>query len=104
MTGEWAAYHGIGTEFHGGHAIVTHSAGEYARGDAHVNSAESYFALLKRGVMGSFHHISKEHLDRYCDEFSFRWDYRSINDSARTEIAIRQTKGRRLSYRWPDKT
>jgi hypothetical protein len=54
MTDEWAAYHGIGTEFDGGHEIVTHSAGEYARGDAHVNSAESYFALLKRGVIGAF--------------------------------------------------
>jgi hypothetical protein len=42
------------------------------------------------GVIGSFHHISKEHLDRYCDEFSFRWDYRSISDSDRTEIALQQ--------------
>jgi transposase-like protein len=99
MTDEWAAYHGIGTEFDGGHEIVTHSAGEYARGDAHVNSAESYFALLKRGVIGSFHHISKQHLDRYCDEFSFRWDYRSTSDAERTEVAIRQTQGRRLTYR-----
>jgi transposase-like protein len=104
MTDEWPAYRGIGAEFEGGHETVNHGAGEYARDSAHVNTAESYFALLKRGVMGSFHHISKEHLDRYCDEFSFRWDYRSINDSARTEIAIWQTKGRRLSYRWPDKT
>jgi transposase-like protein len=103
MTDEWSSYRGIGAEFVGGHEIVTHSAGEYARGDTHVNTAESYFALLKRGVIGSFHHISKQHLDRYCDEFSFRWDHRSINDSPRTEIAIRQTKGRRLSYRWPDK-
>jgi transposase-like protein len=99
MTDEWAAYHGIGIEYQGGHEIVTHSAGEYARGDAHVNSAESYFALLKRGVIGSFHHISKQHLDRYCEEFSFRWDHRSITDADRTEIAIRQTQGRRLTYR-----
>jgi transposase-like protein len=99
MTDEWAAYHGIGTEFRGGHEVVTHSAGEYARGDAHVNSAESYFALLKRGVMGSFHHISKQHLDRYCDEFSFRWDHRFTTDAERTEVAIRQTQGRRLTYR-----
>jgi transposase-like protein len=101
MTDEWSSYRGIGAEFKGGHEIVTHSAGEYARGDAHVNTAESFFALLKRGVVGSFHHISKQHLDRYCSEFSFRWDHRSIADSARTEIAIRQGKGRRLSYRWP---
>jgi ISXO2-like transposase domain len=76
---------------------------DYPRGGAHVNTAESYFALLKRGVVGSFHHVSKEHLDRYCDEFSFRWDHRSITDSARTEIAIRQTEGKRLSYKAPIK-
>jgi transposase-like protein len=101
MTDEWAAYRGIGSEFAGGHEVVTHSAGEYARGDATTNTAESFFALLKRGVMGSFHSISKQHLDRYCDEFSFRWDYRRINDSDRTAIAIRQAEGKRLSYRWP---
>ena len=101
MTDEWAAYRGIGDEFEGGHEVVTHSAGEYARGDASTNTVESYFALLKRGVMGSFHHISKQHLDRYCDEFSFRWNYRSTTDSERTEVAIRQTTGKRLTYKQP---
>jgi transposase-like protein len=104
MTDSWRGYITIGREFAGGHERVDHGTGEYARGDAHVNTAESFFALLKRGIVGSFHHVSPEHLHRYCDEFSFRWDHRSIDDSARTEIAIRQTKGRRLSYRWPDKT
>jgi transposase-like protein len=101
MTDELTSYRGIGMEYRWGHFTVNHSAGEYATGGAHVNTAESFFALLKRGVVGSFHHISKEHLDRYCDEFSFRWDHRSITDSARTEIALRQTKGKRLSYRQP---
>jgi hypothetical protein len=49
--------------------------------------------------MGSFHHISKQHLDRYCDEFSFRWDHRSITDSKRAEIAIQGAEGKRLTYR-----
>ena len=101
MTDEWAAYRGIGAEFKGGHEVVTHSAGEYARGDAHTNTLESFFALLKRDVIGSFHHVSKQHLDGYCAEFSFRWDHRSINDSQRTEIAIQMTHGKRLSYRRP---
>jgi transposase-like protein len=103
MTDSWRGYITIGREFAGGHERVDHGTGEYARGDAHVNTAESFFALLKRGIFGSFHHVSPEHLHRYCDEFSFRWDYRSINDSDRTKIAIRQARGRRLSYRWPDK-
>lgn len=101
MTDAWRGYIMVGREFAGGHHRVDHGAGEYARGEAHVNTAESFFALLKRGIGGSFHHVSPEHLHRYCDEFSFRWDYRSINDSARTEIAIQQTKGKRLSYRQP---
>jgi transposase-like protein len=102
ITDEWSAYRGIGSEFEGGHETVDHSAGEYARDDgAHVNTAESYFALLKRGVIGSFHHVSKQHLDRYCDEFSFRWDHRSIGDSPRTEIAIRRAKGKRLQFKKP---
>ena len=83
---------------------VDHGAGEYARGEAHVSTAELFFALLKRGIVGSFHHVSPEHLHRYCDEFSFRWDYRSITDSDRTEIAIQQTKGKRLSYRQPTRS
>jgi transposase-like protein len=101
MTDEWPAYRGIGTEFDGGHLAVNHGQGEYARGDAHVNTAESVFALLKRGVMGSFRHISKQHLDRYCDEFSFRWDHRKMNDSDRTAEAIKASEGKRLMYREP---
>jgi transposase-like protein len=99
MTDEWRSYHGIGAEFEGGHERVSHSAGEYARGDAHVNTAESYFALLKRGIAGSFHHVSEEHLQRYCDEFSFRWDRRSIDDTIRAAQAIKAGEGKRLTYR-----
>lgn len=46
--------------------------GEYARGNVHTNTAESWFALLKRGVYGTFHHVSDQHLDRYVAEFAFR--------------------------------
>jgi hypothetical protein len=101
MINEWRGYITVGREFEGGHHRVAHGAGEYARGSAHVNTAESFFALLKRGIYGSFDHVSPEHLHRYCDEFSFRWDYRSITDSQRTEIAIRNTDGKRLMYRTP---
>jgi transposase-like protein len=62
MTDSWRGYITIGREFAGGHERVDHGTGEYARGDAHVNTAESFFALLKRGIVGSFHHVSPEHL------------------------------------------
>lgn len=86
-------------EFEGGHHTVNHGQGEYERDGAHVNTAESYFALLKRGVYGSFHHVSKKHLHRYCDEFSFRWNYRKATDGERTLAALRGAEGKRLAYR-----
>jgi ISXO2-like transposase domain len=58
MTDAWRGYITVGREFAGGHHRVDHGAGEYARGKAHVNTAESFFALLKRGIVGSFHHVS----------------------------------------------
>jgi len=99
MTDEWKSYIGIGKLFTGGHRIVNHGKGEYVNGDVSTNSVESYFALLKRGVHGTFHHISKHHLPKYCDEFSFRWNYRKTNDGMRTEEAVKGIKGKRLMYR-----
>jgi transposase-like protein len=101
MTDEWKSYRGIGKHFEGGHHRVNHSKGEYARGDVHTNTVEGYFALLKRGINGSFHHVSKQHLARYCDEFSFRWNHRAETDSDRTKAAIKLAEGRRLTYRTP---
>jgi hypothetical protein len=99
MTDEWPAYSGIGKEFNGGHEVVMHSNGEYVRGNISTNTVESYFALLKRGIHGAFHHVSKNHLHRYCDEFSFRWNHRKVNDAKRVIAAIRNSEGKRLSYK-----
>ncbi|MDO8684159.1 MAG: IS1595 family transposase [Armatimonadota bacterium] len=99
VTDEWTAYNGISKHFAGGHHTVNHGAGEYARGDISTNTAESYFALLKRGVNGVFHHISKQHLHRYCGEFDFRWNYRGVTDGERTVEAVKGMVGKRLVYR-----
>jgi hypothetical protein len=90
---------GIGKDFSGGHETVNHGDAEFLRGFVYTNTAESYFALLKRGVMGIFHYISAFHLHRYCDEFSFRWNYRKVNDGERAIAVIRGVKGKRLSYK-----
>ena len=82
-----------------GALFVKHADGEYVRGSVHVSSCEAFFALLKRGVHGTFHHVSKQHLYRYCDEFSFRWNHRDVNDGERMLAAIRGTEGKRLTYR-----
>jgi transposase-like protein len=99
MTDSWRGYITVGREFAECHERVDHGAGEYVQGDAHVNTAESVFALLKRGIVGSFHHVSPEHLPRYCDEFSFRWNRRDIDDTTRAVQAIKAGEGKRLTYR-----
>lgn len=100
MTDEWQAYNGLENEF-ASHEIVDHSKGEYVNGDVYTNTAESWIALLKRGIVGTFHHVSEEHLDRYANEFSFRWDYRTTTDGERAVKAIKGIEGKRLQYRRP---
>lgn len=101
MTDEYRAYNGLGKDFSGGHDVVNHSAGEYARGDVFTNSCESFFALLKRGIHGTFHAVSKKHLHRYVGEFGFRWNTRKLCDGQRITAAIRSAQGRHLMYREP---
>jgi transposase-like protein len=98
-TDEYKLYHGIGSEFAGGHHTVKHSAGEYVRGHAHTQNVEAFFGLLKRSVTGSWHHVSKQHLDRYIDEVGFRWNHRHVNDATRTFTALKQSEGKRLLYK-----
>lgn len=101
MTDEFSSYRGLGREFKGGHETVNHGDKEYVRGYVHVNTAESFFALFKRGVHGTFHHVSKGHLHRYADEFAFRWDHRKVTDGERTVEAIKGSEGKRLTYNQP---
>ncbi len=97
-TDGYPAYKPLGKQFRR-HESVDHNRGEYSRdGYIHCNSAESYFALLKRGIHGTFHHVGKQHLHRYCDEFSFRWNHRKTTDAERTESALRLAPGCRLTY------
>ena len=98
LTDELQGNKRLGPAFRGGHHTVCHSRGEYSRGNVHVNSAEAYFALLKRGLRGTFHHVGRQHLGRYLDEFSFRWSHRKVSDGQRTEAAIRLAPGTRLVY------
>jgi len=86
------------------HHSVNHSKKEYALkmptgAIAHVNTAESFFSLLKRGVVGAWHHVSREHLPKYANEFAFRWNNRKVTDGERTIAAIKATEGKRLSYK-----
>lgn len=107
MTDEFASYRGLDKDF-AGHETVNHSAKQYVRYTpdtvVHTNTAESFFALMKRGHYGVYHSMSKRHLHRYCSEFEFRWDNRKTTDGERTDAAIRKVEGKRLYYHQPDRT
>jgi len=95
-----ASYKGLEREL-AGHDSVDHRANEYVRGIVHINFSESYFSLFKRGIIGAFHHISRKHIQRYLEEFDFRWNRRKINDFERMLEAVAGTEGKRLFYRAP---
>ena len=80
QTDELRSYILLGPEFGLGHGVVRHKSGQYVKGEDHNNTAESFFALLKRGHYGVFHQLSKKHLHRYCVEFAFRWNHRKVSD------------------------
>jgi transposase-like protein len=102
MTDESTIYPPIADDVAQGHGAVNHSAKEYVRAHFwHTNSAESYFSILKRGVIGVYHHVSQRHLHRYLAEFDFRHNNRirlGVDDMERTERAIKGLKGKRLTY------
>jgi len=98
-TDESSAYTKVGRAFEGGHETVAHGKKEYARGDVHSNTIEGAFSLLKRGVYGTFHSISRKHLPRYLAEFEFRYNTRDISDGERAARAIKAAEGKRLTYR-----
>src|SRR3972149_3083207 len=81
------------------HESVDHHRKEYVRGEAHTNTLEGWFSLLKRGVNGTFHHVSEKHLDRYIDEFVHRYNWREMDDVQRTIKAIKGAPGKRLYYK-----
>jgi transposase-like protein len=98
---EGGGYVGLDDEFAGGHFTVNHSAGQYADGTVTSNTAESFNALFKRALHGSWHHVSREHLGRYLDEQCFRWSLRKVSDWDRTRVALKQAEGVRLYYKQP---
>lgn len=100
MTDAFKSYSGLHHEF-ATHEVINHQLDEYVRGDVYTNTAESYFAILKRGINGVYHHVSEAHLHRYLSEFDFRYNNREangVNDAERTLRAIAGAEGKRLMY------
>ncbi|HXP74639.1 MAG TPA: IS1595 family transposase, partial [Stellaceae bacterium] len=104
MSDESVTAMSLGQEF-GNHQAVNHSIGEYVRGDAHTNTVEGYFSILKRGIIGTYHHVSPQHLKRYLAEFDFRYNERQslgVSDARRMAKSLQGIVGKRLTYRRTD--
>jgi transposase-like protein len=99
-TDEHGAYRDIGELFFS-HDTVNHSQGEYVRDGVSTNSIESVFAVLKRGLIGVYHHASKKHIGRYVDEFAFRLNEGNVKRHTldRLDSLVRNTSGRRITYK-----
>jgi hypothetical protein len=100
MTDEARAFTGIGWNFTS-HETVKHSEDKYVRGNAHTNTIEGFFSILKRGVYGVYQHVSEAHLHRYLSEFDFRYSQRErlgVDDAQRASHALKCAKGGRLTY------
>ena len=98
MTDDFPAYRGQFKDF-ASHGIITHSEKKYVKGDIHTNTVEGYFSILKRGIIGVYHHVDSNHLHRYCAEFDMRYNTRKTNDAERTMNALLGIEGKRLTYR-----
>jgi transposase-like protein len=83
------------------HEQVLHSNKEYARGDVSTNTIEGFFGLLKRGLVGVYHHVGKGNVSRYVDEFTFRYNARKVSDGERAHLLVAGAEGKRLTYKQP---
>lgn len=87
FTDDWSAYRGLGDE-NTRHESVNHSAKEYVRGDVHTNTAEGVWSLLKRSIVGSYHHLSVKHLPAYLDELEWRFNHRNDEHIFRETLRV----------------
>ena len=86
-----------------GHGKLDHTANEYVRDANHTNTVENIFSIFKRGVIGTYHHLSEAHLHRYTAEFDFRYNTGLISDAERADKALIGIASKRLTYRRSNK-
>ncbi len=99
------AYKPLGKEYE--HETIVHSAGQYVRvkrddGQVtriHTNGIENFWSLFSRGLNGIYHAVSPKHLDRYCQEYAYRFNHRHSSNALKFQTCVFQSEGRRLTYR-----
>ncbi len=97
ITDSLNAYTGLAKDFKD-HEVINHSEDEYVRGEWHTNTIEGFFSFLKRSIYGCYHNVSPKHLQRYCNENSYRYNTRELKDGQRFEITLSNLEGR-LTYK-----
>lgn len=97
MTDEMRAYKAIGKGF-ASHSTINHSRDEYVRGNVTTNRVEGFFSVMRRGLNGIYHSVSREHLPKYLAEYEFRFNNRMLSDGERTCYAIRSASGKHMTY------
>ena len=98
MTDDARIYKAVGREF-AKHDALLHASRQFAKGESHSNSAENFFSILKRGVIGTYHHWSEAHMHRYLAEFDLRYSTKDKTDGERANTILKGMEGRRLTYR-----
>jgi transposase-like protein len=97
VSDEWSGYNGLSKDF--AHVVVKHKNNEFVTEKGiHTNSIEGFWSLLKRGIYGKYHQVSRKHLNMYCDEFSFRYNARKVSDSERFNLSLLKAQNR-LTYK-----
>jgi len=95
MTDILPSYRGMAR--HMRHDMVNHEI-EFVRGDVHTQGIESYWAIVKRGLYGTFHHVGRDYLGHYLNEFDYRFNSRKVSDAARFSALMAQPQGRVLWF------
>ena len=98
MTDEANIYRAVGRQF-ANHESLLHASKHFASGEKHSNTAENFFSILKRGVIGTYHHWSEAHIHRYLVEFDLRYSTKDVTDGERAALILKGTVGKRLTYR-----
>lgn len=95
-TDDWTGYVDVQNDYE--HKVISHTKEIYVVDGHHTNDIEGVWSLLKRGIFGIYHSVSKKHLDKYCNEFAFRYNTREMNDGDRFKLAVARAN-KRVSYK-----
>lgn len=96
VSDEWHGYAGVSEKYY--HIVMDHQQKEFVRGAFHTNSIEGFWGIFKRGIIGIYHFMSKKHLHRYCDEFSYRYNSRKLPNGLKVENCLKEVNCR-LTYK-----